>query len=432
MSIVRSVDATLRNFSMNIDGKPLLLDHVKQLNLYLAVGSIGEPGDLTITMDMFKMISEESQRFSPVGKTIDFHIEDHKSGIREYRGVIVSFRKIHNVKQDLVVMSFDKEEYCKLRSAVWWKTFKEKTIVEIFEEFLTEHGLSLNQFPQDHQKNRGTFFEYFAMPINTPTLNYLLSELAKDNFLVFSNPETGGVTVASWYDINRLDILNQNNPDYVVDGVLAKFDETKDQWKQTTFINGKQIDTRAPWKIMEWQNSQAPNLHQDSKHACWYYSSIKKPLEFKIDESELLDNDINLQTVEEYSGQDLIDSRIQPYPAIEALQSNDNTPKVDTSGYDGITNAAIYPRYYYHRMRESYSTNIKWIQSSMMIAGSPKSVVPLSTIMITYFPNALNRNPEEPASRDPWTSGLYLVMSSQLIITGNNILCKYSLAKPYH
>ena len=67
----------------------------------------------------------------------------------------------------------------------------------------------------------------------------------------------------------------------------------------------------------------------------------------------------------------------------------------------------------------------------MMVAGSSKAVVPLSTLMVTYFENAMNRNPELPAEGDIWQSGLYLITSSQLVISGNNIMCKYEMLKPY-
>lgn len=431
MSILRSVDATMKEFWVDIDGKPVLLDHIKQLNLYTSIGCISEPGDITITYDMYKMLSEESQRFSPVNKFIEFEIIDDKSGTRQYVGKITNFRKIHNVKQDLVIMSFDREPFLKLMNVRWWKCFKEKTILEIFKEFLEEHGIPLNRYPDNHEQLRGTFWEYFAIPQNTPTLDFLIAELSKDNFVVYNNPETQGVTVCSYDDMNRLDQLHKNNPDYVVDEVLAKFDQSKDHWIDTTFVNGKQIDTRAPWKIMEWTSQVVPSLQQDVKHKCIYYSALKKPLEFKFDESKLLPNDINLQKVDELSGKQLRQAKIQPYPASEALRDNLDTPKVDTTGYDGYTSQTIYPRYMYYRMRESYATGIKWVESSMMVAGSCKAVVPMTTVMVTYFENAMNRDKDLPAQGDIWQSGLYLITACQTIITGNNILNKYNLAKPY-
>lgn len=431
MSLIRTVDATMKEFWVDIDGKPVLLDHIKQLNLYSGIGQFSEPGDITITYDMFKMLSTESQRFSPVNKYIEFEIIDHKCGKRQYSGKITSFRKIHNVKLDLVILTFDREKFLNLANARWWKCFKEKTIVEMFEEFLAQYGIPLNQYPENHQKLRGTFWEYFAIPQNTPTLDFFLAELAKDNFVVYNNPETQGINICSWDDMNRLDILHKNNPDYVINDVLAKFDETKDQWIDTTFINGKQIDTRAPWKIEEWQSNALPQLTQDVKHQCFYYSALKKPLEFKFDESKLLPNDINLQEVDELSGEQLRKAKLQPYPISEALRNNDDTPKVDTSGYDGYVSQAIYPRYMYYRMRESYANGIKWINSSMMVAGSAKAVVPMTTIMVTYFENAMNRNKDEPANGDIWQSGLYLISACQTMIMGNNIQNKYNLIKPY-
>lgn len=432
MSVIRTVEATMKSFWCDIDGKPISLDHIKQMNLYLAIGTIGEPGDITITYDMYKMLSEESARFSPVGKYIEFEIQDDKSGIRKYAGVITGFRKLHNVKQDLVIMNFDREDYVKLRHVVWWKAWEKATIADIFREFLETHNIPMNKYPDNHHKLRGTHWENFAIPQNMATLDYLLAELAKDNLVVYSNPETCGVTVASWDDMNRLDLLNQNNPDYVVDGILAKFDENKDQWKETTFVNGKQIDTRSPWKIMEWQNSNAPNIHQDAKHHNVFYSGLKKPLEFGFEDSTLLKNDIYLEEVNELSGKELSQSQILPYPANPVLRNNLDTPKVDTTGYDGITNQTIYPRYMYYRMRDSYATNIKWIKSSMLVAGSAKAVVPMSAVMVTYFENAMNRNPQEFAKGDDFQSGLYLIAKSQLIISGNNIMAKYDLIKPYH
>lgn len=431
MSILRSVDATMKEFWVDIDGRPVLLDHIKQLNLYTNIGTISEPGDITITYDMYKMLSKESQRFSPVNKSIEFEIKDDKSGSRKYSGIITNFRKVHNVKSDHVILTFDRESFLKLQQVRWWKCFKEKTIVQIFKEFLNEHGIPLNRYPDNHEELRGTFWENFAIPMNVPTLDFLLSELAKDNFVVYNNPETQGVNIFSWDDINRLDQVHKNNPDYVVDEILAKFDESKDQWKETTFINGKQIDTRAPWKIMEWSSQVTPSLQMDSKHKCVYYSALKKPLEFGFDESKLLENDIGLTKVDELSGSRLVQAKIQPYPAIDALRNNEDTPKVDTSGYDGFVSQSIYPRYMYYRMRESYAPNIKWVHSNFIIAGSAKAVVPLSTIMITYFENAMNRNKDEPAVGDIWQSGLYVIVGCQTCITGNNIINKYRLMKPY-
>lgn len=431
MSVLRTIDATMKNFWLKIDGKPVLLDHVKQLNLYTSIGITSAPGDLTITYDMFKMISPESARFSPINKTIEFEIEDNKTGKRYYKGLITNFRKIHNVKTDLMLMTFDMEKYLKLAQVRWWKCFKEKTTLEIFKEFLEENGITLNTYPQSHEKLRSTFWEHYAIPQNVPTLTFLTGELAKDNLILFNNPDTQGITVASWYDMNRIDILNRNHPDYVVDGQLAKFDQSKDQWKEATFVNAKQINTKAPWNIMEWSSSVAPNLQQDVKHQCFYYSALKKALEFKYEESTLLPNDLNLTKAEEYSGKDLRASKLQPYPQYEALRDNLNTPHIDTTGFDGYVSNAIYPRYMYHRMRESFADGIKWISSTMWVAGSCKAVVPMSTMMVTYFPNALNRNPEEPALADDWRSGLYMIMASQVVISGNNIQCKYELSKPF-
>ena len=82
MSIVRSVDATMKNFKMNINSKPVLLDHIKQTNVYSGIGIIGVSGDVTITYDMFKMLDKTGQDFNPVGKTIDFEIEDNKTSKR--------------------------------------------------------------------------------------------------------------------------------------------------------------------------------------------------------------------------------------------------------------------------------------------------------------------------------------------------------------
>lgn len=431
MSIVRSVDATMKSFWVDIDSKPVLLDHIKQLNLYLSVGEVGEKGDLTITYDMYKMMSEESQRWSPVGLDIEFEIEDDKCGKRNYEGVITSFRKIHNVKQDLVILSFDKPKIIKLRNIRWWKCFEKTTVLEIFRQFLEAHEVPLNEFPENHTKLRSTHWEAFCIPQNSPTLDFLMAELAKDNLIIFSNPETGGITVASFDDLNRLDILNQNNPDYVVDGILAKFDQSKEQWKEATFVNAKQIDTRAPWNIMEWENKVAPTIYDDTRHRCVHYSGLKKPLYFDFEEKSLKPNDIYLEEVEELSGQEVASAQIAPYPAHPTLRKNTDTPTIKTEGYVDYTSQAIYPRYMHFRMRESYSTNIKWIAASMLIAGSAKAVVPLSTMMVTYFENAMNRDKNELAKGDPWQSGLYIIMGTQLIISGNNIMVKYQLSKPY-
>ena len=433
MSIVRTVDATMKNFSMNIHSKPVLLDHIKQVNVYSGLGIIGCGGDFTITYDMFKMIDATSQDFNPVGKTLDFTVEDNKTGTRKFDGVITSWRKIKNVKASLVIMTFERPEYVRLGKVRWWKCFSDKTIVEMFKEFLSAQGIQLNIHDTSLLKKRGTWWEYFAIPQNVPTLQFFLAELAKDNLLVYHNPENNGVNIASWYDVGGINELNKLNQVYVVEGHLAKFDESKDQWKESTFIFGKQIDSRSPWKIMEWQNSVAPNIWMEDNHHCWSYSGIKKALKFTKSNSKVKENDINLPTSTEGYNGDLIskDFRISPEPSYPALAKNNSIPAIDLGSWPAVTNSNIYPRYMFYRMRESYSMNIQWIKSNMMIAGSCKAVVPLTTVMVSHYENALNKNKDEMAPKDLWQSGLYIITECQLMITGNNIMMKYNIRKPF-
>lgn len=436
MSIVRSVDATMKNFKMNINSKPVLLDHIKQTNVYSGIGIIGVSGDVTITYDMFKMLDKTGQDFNPVGKTIDFEIEDNKTSKRNFEGIITSWRKIKNIKASLVVLAFEKKEYVKLGKVRWWKCFKDKTIVEMFKEFLEAHDLSLHLFDESLFKQRGTWWEYFAIPQTMPTLQFFLDELSKDNLLLYHNPETGGINIASWWDISKINDLNKVNQEFIVEGHLAKFDESKNQWKESTFVFGKQIDSRSPWKIMEWQNTVAPDIWMNDMHSCVFYSALKKGLEFKPNESKPKPNDINLpEESESYTGNLLAQNLLlAPEPAYEALTRASELPAMNLKEWEtgnNPSNQNIYPRYMFYRMRESYAQYIKWIKSDMLIAGSCKAVVPLTTVMVSQFENAMNANKDELAKKDKWQSGLYAITDCQLMITGNNIMAKYKIRKPF-
>lgn len=435
MSIVRSVDATMKNFNMTIDGKDILLDHIKQINVYSGLGIIGCPGDITMTFDMFKMIDKAGQKYNPIGKSIKFTIEDNKTGVREFDGIITSWRKVKNIKSSMVILSFERIEYVIAGKTRWWKTFKEKTILEIFKEFLDSLNMpiTLDIYDESLLKKRGTWWEYFAIPQTMPTMQFLLDELAKDNILVYHNPKTHGICVASWRDCTNLNKLTAQYEDYVVDGMLAKFDANKTEWKNATFVFGKQIDSRAPWKIMEWQTSIAPDIWMDDDHDCWFYSSLKRPLHFSITDREVKPNDIKMPTqTEDYCGKDVSDDfEFSPEPSgYAAFTSNNALPEIRLGDAWRTTNANIYPRYMFYRMRESYVKNIRWIISDMLIAGSSKMVVPLTMVMVSQFENTMNENKDKLAPKDLWQSGLYAITNCQLIITGNNIMTKLKIRKP--
>lgn len=433
MSILQTYDNKMRSFWVDVDGHSVPIDHVLQMTLKSAVGILGEPGSLVITAQAFRLLNEDGMNWNPVGKSIEFIIEDPKSGERPYSGVITSFQKYHNDKQDAVVLGFDKPHWVKLNKVRWWKCFDHCTILDITKQFFEAHGVPFNQYPENHAKLRGTHWENFCTPINGPTLPYLLEELVKDNFIYFANPETGGIVVVNWSDIGRLDTIAKNFEDYVVDGILAKYDETSDVWKNETFTFGKQIGTDLPWKIQNFASGHHPDISEVQNHEHTFYTGLKKPLQWNDSIEQMEENDIGLKEVEQYPGTLFDSMQLLPYPSLDNLIDQDQHPKGEYgSEYAILSQSITHPRYMYYRMQQSYAKKIHLVPTSITIPGSCKMVVPMTCVPVSYYENARVEDPKEIAVGDHAQSGLYLIWSSTLSVVGPNLVTTLNLVKPYH
>lgn len=434
MSILQTVHGKMEFFRVEINGVPIIIDHIIQTSLSAGVGIVGEPGNIIITAQAFRTLDSSGMQFNPVGKEIKFAITDPKSGDRPYKGVITSMTHQHHKKQTMVVLGFDKPHWLELHGKIWWKCFEKKTVLEIMEEFFKEHNIPFNQYPQNHAKFRGTFWENFCTPNHGPTLQYLLEELTKDNFIYFTNPEDGGIVVVNWSDIQHLDKVAENFPDYVQDKTMAKFDTRNKGWQQHTFTYGKQIDSELPWKIQAFSGGINPDLTTEAKKEHTYYTGIKKPLYFDETKGETVGpNDIGIEEQEAYPGRLFSEFIIKPYPKLDGLINQSQYPAADYgSPWDQVTQRITHPRYMYYRMQQSYANKIKLVQVSIVIPGSAKAVVPMTTIPVSYFENARVEDPNLPAEGDFWQSGLFLIWSSKLSIIGPNMLLTLNLVKPYH
>lgn len=434
MSTVQTVHHKMDFFQVDINDVPIVSDHILQTTLYAGIGVIGEPGHIVLTAQGFRLLDATGMQFNPVGKNIKIMIQDPKSGDRPYEGVITSMKHQHNLKNTTVVLGFDKPHWQNLHKKVWWKCFEKKTILEITKEFFEEHGVPFNQYPENHSKFRGTFWENFCTPINGPALTYLLEELAKDNFLVFANPQDGGIVVVNWSDIMHLDKVAENFSDYIQDKIMVKFDTRNTGWQKHTFTYGKQIDSELPWKIQEFQGNINPDLSTEAKHTHTYYTGVKKPFSFTETSGETVDpNDIGLREAEAYPGIAFDTYQIQPYPSLENLINQDNQPATDYgSPWDQVSQNIIHPRYMYYRMQQSYADKIKILPITMVIPGSAKAVVPMSAVPVSYFENARVEDLNTPAEGDFWQSGLFLIWGSKLSIAGPNLVLTLNLVKPYH
>lgn len=434
MSIIQTYHGKMEFFQVEINDQPVVIDHIIQTSLFSGVGLIGEPGHITITAQAFRYLDATGMQFNPVGKKIRFMIQDPKSGDRPYEGVITTMVHQHNQKNTMVTLGFDKEHWLDLHRKVWWKCFEHKTILEITKEFFDAHGVPVNQYPDNHTKFRGTFWENFCTPVNGPTLSYLLEELSKDNFIFFTNPQDGGIVIVNWSDIMHLDKIADNFDDYVQDKIFAKFDTNNKGWQQNTFTFGKQIDSELPWKIQQFNSNINPDLSTESKKVHTYYTGVKKPFSFDENSGNAVDpNDIGLKEAEAYPGVAFDAYQIQPYPSLENLINQSDLPATDYgSPWDQVSQSITHPRYMYYRMQQSYATKIKFAPITIVIPGSAKAVVPMTAIPVSYFENARVVDPYESAEGDFWQSGLFLIWSAKLSIAGPNMLLTLNLVKPYH
>ena len=434
MSIVQTIHNKMEFFRVEINEQPIVVDHIAQTSLYSGVGVLGEPGEITITAEAFRLLSKERMQYNPVGQKIEFMIIDPKSGERPYTGVVTSMTHHHGLKNTMVTLGFDKPHWVQLHKEIWWKCFDHKTILEIAVEFFNAYNVPVSVFPKENAQFRGTFWENFCTPINGPTLQYLMEELAKDNFIFYANPETGGVTIVNWSDIGRLDEIHKDNEDYIQDKIFAKINTKDKGWQQHTFTYGKQIDSELQWKIQEFSGNINPDLSTESKREHTFYSAIKKPQYFtESDGEEILPNDIQLQTVDNYPGTAFDEVIVKPYPVSDGLINQEDYPKAQYGApWDLVTQRITHPRYMYYRMQQSYSNKIKLVSISMVIPGSAKAVVPLTGIPVSYFENARVEDSETKAEGDFWQSGFFLIWSSKLSIVGPNLLLTLNLVKPYH
>lgn len=438
MSIQSTGIGKIESFWATVNGKAVLVDHILQTSLFTGVGIIGKPGQMVITAQAFRMLDEEKgMSFNPVGKEIQFQIEDPKSGVLSYSGVITNINKTHGVKQDTVILSFDNPKFVKLKNIRWWRTFEKTNILEIFKQFCNECGIDVNSFPTDHVKYRGTHWENFAIPMNGPTLRYLLEELKKDNFIFFSNPENDGIVVVNWSDLGRLDAIAKNHESFVVDQILAKFDQNGKEWKEETFTLGKQIDTHTLTKIQGFDGSFTPDITEAFDHQCVYYTPIKKPFLFDKEVPEAEKNDIGLEpeNVEAYPGENFKKTILQPYPKLRNLISQPSKPdeNEDYGAEWAMSSQSItFPRYMYYRMQQSYAKFINLIGETIVVPGSVKAIAPLTAVPVSIFENARvpDPNAEFPPGDDHF-SGLFLIWGTKLSIVGNNALLTLSLVKPY-
>lgn len=437
MSVQSTSIGKIESFWVTVDGKSILVDHILQTALFTGVGILGKPGHIIITAQAFRMLDEASgMSYNPIGKEIQFEIVDPKSGVMSYSGIVTSINKMHDLKQDTVVLSFDHPKFVKLKNIRWWKTFENTNILEIFKQFCNANEIELNAFPSDHAKFRGTHWENFAMPMNGPSLSYLLEELKKDNFLYFSNPENDGIVVVNWSDLGRLDAVAKNFPSFVVDDIIAKFDQNGKEWKNETFMLGKQIDSQTLGKIQAFDGAFTPNITEAFEHQCVFYTGVKKPFLFDKEVPEAEGNDIGLkpENVESYPGSMFKSTKTQPYPQLTNLiPQSQGSPIFDYGDtWKMATQSITFPRYMYYRMQQSYAQFIKLIGETIVVPGSVKAIAPLTTVPVSIFENARVPDPHSDfPPGDNHFSGLFLIWASKLTIVGPNALCTLSLVKPY-
>lgn len=432
MSITQTIFNRMEFFQVDINDKPVVADHIYQMNLYTGIGIIGEPGEIVMTSEAFRLLDSSGMQYNPVGQNIKFMIKDPKSGDRPYDGVVTSMTRKHTQKRTLVVLAFDKPHWVRMKQVIWPKCFEKKTILEIVKEFFEAQNVPFNTNPQNQQNFRGTFWENFCTPMHASTLQYLVEELLKDNFIIFTNPDDGGIVVVNWKDLGRLDAVCENFPDYVLDKIYAKFDEKHKEWQDHTFTFGKQVDSRLPWKIQEFEGTISPDISTSSKKTHTYYTAVKRPFTFlETDGDKVEPNDIGLKEMETYPGIDFDNVKIRPYPKSNNLINDSDHPIEEYSGYDLVTQNIIHPRYMLYRMQQSYASKIQLSTISIVIPGSAKAVVPLTAIPVSYFENARVENPNENAKGDYWQSGLFLIWGSKLSIAGPNMILTLNLFKPY-
>lgn len=434
MSIVQTLHGKIDFFGVEINDKPIIVDHIIQTTLHSGVGVLGEPGQIVITSQAFRTLDSTGMQFNPVGKKIRFMLKDFKSGERPYEGVITSMTHQHGKKTTMVTLGFDKQHWVQLHKAIWWKCFEKKTILEITEEFFKAHNIPFTTYSGVPTSERGTFWENFCTPINGPTLSYLVEELMKDNFLLYANPQDGGIVVINWSDIMHLDAIGNNYPDYVQESIFAKFDTTNKGWQQHTFTFGKQIESDLPWKIQEFAGQINPDLSTEAKKEHTYYTAVKKPFKWTETSGEQVDpNDIGLVKADTYPGVAFDQVVINPYPVSDGLIKQNESPSAEYGApWDLVSQNITNPRYMYYRMQQSYATKIKLVPITIVIPGSAKAVVPMTALPISYFENARVEDPNLPAEGDFWQSGLFLIWSSKLSIAGPNMLLTLNLVKPYH
>lgn len=434
MSLTQTLHGKMEFFQFEINGQAIIVDHIIQMNLISGVGILGEPGQITMTAQAFRALSPQGMNYNPVGAEVKFMIQDPKSGDRPYTGIVSSMTHQHGKKTTMVTLGFDKKHWLDLHKRIWWKCFEKKTILEITEEFFKAHNIPFNIHPSTPKSQRGTFWENFCTPMNGPTLQYLVEELMKDNFIFYANPEDGGVVVINWNDIAHIDKVSENYPDYVQDKIYAKFDTRNKGWQNHTFTFGKQIDSELPWKIQEFSGSINPDLSTEAKKIHTYYTAVKKPFQWDETKGDQVDpNDIGLKVAETYPGTAFDSAVINPYPVSDGLIDQDETPSASYgSPWDQVTQSITHPRYMFYRMQQSYATKIKLVQISIVIPGSAKAVVPMTAIPVSYFENARVEDPNIPAEGDFWQSGLFLIWSSKLSVIGPNMLLTLNLVKPYH
>lgn len=409
------------------------VDHIVQINFKGGFGVYGDPGTLTMTSMAFKAINS-GNFWNPINQPIAIIVADKKGGKIEYKGLITEFSKEQTDKNTLVLMQFDRIPWIKLKTLNHWECFENKNILQILETVLEKANISLNVFPnagKSHKEVRGTHWDYFCIPNHLNTIDYLLEELKKDNFLFFSNPEmlsqgdNAELVVVNWTDLQRLDEVGKNFPSFVDTEVFVKYDETGD-YKKTFFQETRQSDSIGPYDVGGFKTAGNPNLFQQTTHIAHWFSGLKRSLVWKQNTSDWRENDIGLdkEGVVEYSGETFINMDLRPEFSFNDnphYSANKNFPETDISGFGHRRSISLHPRYQFYRMQQEYMhfLNLQTLYSTL--SGSCTLIAPMTVFPVRWNSVEMVDNMKDAQKPDVWGSGLWVVTHWRLAVWGNNM-----------